>query len=329
MTEFSITTTQKICKSVDEFCFHVPGHNIRPLKIQPGEFNSFYSLVEASNFFLMIRQVEHKYYEAGEFKEGSIGFIFIANPGSVVYNGRKYKAGEKLVTQGSKMTAILSTNLRMTTCFIESSALADYFNDEEIEQFHASIKKINHHKNRIKCDDMLANHIRQLIMHLSSKSLTICNKTMYQDLQEDIYLKMFAFATETGKENSIITSPKHRLNILNKALAYIHDHDTQPIRVSDLTQHVHTSHRNLQKIFHDYLETTPKSYLTGRRLNNIYHELLMSDPATTNIKTVSEKHGVIHQGNFARDYFSFFGEYPHETLKRDRHTKSTRKFIPC
>ena len=331
MNSFSISTKQKICSSVEEFCINANGHDIRPLKIHPGVFNSYYSLVEAPDFLLMVRQVEHKFYEAGEFKPGSHGFAFLSNEGSIVYNGRKYAKGEKLATQGRELTSILSTNLRMITCFLEEDRLINYFTEEEIEQYNHSIKQINHDTQRVACDDTVPQYLNKLILDLSNKTLNIWNEVMYKDLCEDIYLRMFNFATETNEEECFNIKPKYRLRTLNQALVFIHENDIKAIRVSDVSQHVHTSQRNLQKIFQQYLGVGPKTYITGRRLNNIYNELLLSAHETTSIKDVSEKYGVIHQGNFARDYFNFFNEYPKETLKRDKdkHNHRYRNFTPC
>jgi AraC-like DNA-binding protein len=321
MSNYSLSISQQLCSSIEEFSINAAGHNIRPLKIQPGVFNSYYSMVEASDFILMIRQVEYPYSETGEFKPDTYGFAFMSNNGSIVYNGRKYKHDEKLATDGHELNSMLSSNLRMVTCFLDEANLQRYFSAGEIEQFHQCIKTINHKSRRIKTDNNVALYLNALILNLSKKSLVIANELIYRDLCEEIYLKMFNYVTDTSEDSCINIKPKHRLDLLKKALVYIHENDIKNIAVSDIAQHIFTSQRNLQKLFLQYLEITPKAYLIGVRLNRIYHDLLEADPKTTNIKDVSEHYGVVHQGNFARDYHEFFGEYPKDTLKKTRDKK--------
>jgi transcriptional regulator GlxA family with amidase domain len=110
--------------------------------------------------------------------------------------------------------------------------------------------------------------------------------------------------------------PKYRLDQLKKALAYIHDSEIGTLKVTDISQHIHTSQRNLQNLFQQYLEISPKTYLIRQRLNKIHQDLLAADPKTTNIRDISQRYGVVHQGNFSNDYAKFFGEYPKDTLKK-------------
>lgn len=318
MSTFTIAISQKLCSSIDEFSVNAPGHNIRPLKIQPGVFNSYYSLVEAHDFLMMIRQVEYQYSEAGDFKPDTYGFAFMSGQGSIVYNGRRYKHGEKLVTDSRELNALLSSNLRMVTCFLDDANLQRYFTAEEVAQFHDAIKAINHKTRRIKTDDTVARYLNDLILSLSRQSLVVANEVIYRDLREEIYLKLFNYATNTGENSCINIRPKHRLEMLKKALEFAHDQDITTLGVTDIAQHVHTSQRNLQKLFQQYLGVSPKTYLIGRRLNKIYQELLAADPKMTSIRDVSSRYGVVHQGNFARDYHEFFGEYPKDTLKKHK-----------
>jgi AraC family transcriptional regulator, ethanolamine operon transcriptional activator len=316
-----LAITQKLCSTIEEFAVNVSGHNIRPLKIEPGAFNSYWLLAESPDFLLMIRQVEYQYYEAGEFKPDTYGFAFMPPNSSITYNGRKYKHGEKLATQGSELNAILSTNMRMITCFIEDKTLKRYFTLPEIEQFHNAINLINHKTKRAKTDDAIAQYLNELIFSLLRESFIVENDVIYQDLCEDIYLKIFNHVTDTDESSCSNIRPKYRLEILKKALNYIHDHEIQSVHITDIAQHVHTSQRNLQKLFQQYLGISPKAYLCRQRLNKIYQELLKADPKETNISDVSRRFGVIHQGNFSQDYFQFFGEYPKDTLKKNKPAK--------
>lgn len=320
MSQYSINTTQMICSSINDFAINVEGHDIHPVQIQPGPFNSYYALVDASDFTLMIRQVEHQYCEAGQFRDGSHGAAFMSSQGNILYNGRKYRPGEKLVTEGRELDSILSTNLRMVTCFIHDSRLQRYFTEEELELFTQGKQLINARNKRISCDNVLADYLNELTLNLTRRSLVVSNSVIYEDLCEDIYLKMYNFVTDTNEDNCINIKPKHRLELLKKALVFIHDNDDANLRVSDVATFTNTSQRNLQKLFEQYLGTSPKSYLIGRRLHRVRLALLEADPLTQNVRGIAEHFGVIHHGNFANDYFEFFGEYPKDTLKKKKGT---------
>ena len=306
--------SEKICKDIGEFCINAEGHAIFPVKVKPGAFNSYYLLVEALDFLLMIRQVEHGFNEAGYLKEGTQGFAFILDGESIIYNGQKFRQNEKFATHGTSLNAVLSTNLRMLSCFINIDNLKDYFIPEEIELFHQGIETINAENKRIKCTNEVQNYLLQLVDGFSNETLILETKEDYENVKEQVYQCMFDFATEDVEAISKPIKPNSRTRILNECLSLIHDDDSHQLKVSDLSKHVNTTQRNLQKLFLQHLGVSPKSYLTSHKLNFIHSALMEADPETTNVNEISRKFGINHQGNFAKAYKDFYGEYPHQTL---------------
>lgn len=52
------------------------------------------------------------------------------------------------------------------------------------------------------------------------------------------------------------------------------------------------------------------------RLNQVRKSLRVADPKTSLIADLANDMGFWHMGQFAKDYRSFFGELPSETLKK-------------
>lgn len=314
MRDFTPAISEKICTSVSEFSINAKGHCVKPIKVHAGRFNSYYLLVDAADFSIMIRQVERSYHESGNYKDNSQGFMCLSPGGSILYNGNKYERGHKLATLGSEVNAVLSDNLRIISCFIDESLYNEYFIDEEKRLLQQAIMDINQDNHRIACDSKLSEYLYQLIYSLSNGSLDISSETAYNDLRESLYVRVFDNTAEIKEDSYIKINPKSRLKILNEALAFIHDNDDNTIRVSDISKHVNTTQRNLQKIFDENLGVSPKTYLISKKLTHIRDELLQADPDATNVQEIAEKYGVVHKGNFAKSYQEFFGEYPNETL---------------
>jgi len=109
-----------------------------------------------------------------------------------------------------------------------------------------------------------------------------------------------------------------RRNALAKAREWVRVHQTQPVRVHDLSQAVGVSERTLHRVFVEYYGVGPSEYMRAIRLSEVHRELRLADPKTTKIKDIAAKLGFWHASQFATDYRHLFGELPSETLGRRR-----------
>jgi len=153
-------------------------------------------------------------------------------------------------------------------------------------------------------------------LNIHNRVLEVSTKKIYQDLAEEIYFSFYNHVTEGTIKDAITIKPKHRIHLLKKAMSFINENDEYQINITDIAKHLHTSQRNLQKLFQQYLDTTPKAYLKRKRLNSMYELLLHADPSSSGIQKIFRENGIKHMGNFSKDYVDFFGEYPKDTLKR-------------
>lgn len=107
-------------------------------------------------------------------------------------------------------------------------------------------------------------------------------------------------------------------NALAKAREWVRVHQTQTVRVHDLSQAVGVSERTLRRAFVEYYGVGPSEYMRAIRLSGVHRELRLADPKTTKVKDIAVKFGFWHASQFATDYRHLFGELPSETLGRQR-----------
>jgi len=100
--------------------------------------------------------------------------------------------------------------------------------------------------------------------------------------------------------------------------ASLPSHPYEPITVLDLCSRMNTSRRTLQYSFENRLGIKPSMYLRVLRLNGAHRELKLGDSATGNVTDVATRWGFWHLARFSMYYRDLFGDYPSETLNRQR-----------
>ncbi len=125
-------------------------------------------------------------------------------------------------------------------------------------------------------------------------------------------LSGFSRTVSTAKEPD--TAQRNR--ILKRTLEFAGEHEHDPLSVQDLAMAANTSERTLRRLFEREFGLSPKKYLFGQRMYGAHRQLWRSSPSETRIIDVANAWGFWHMGQFARDYRSFFGELPSETLDR-------------
>jgi signal transduction histidine kinase/AraC-like DNA-binding protein len=117
---------------------------------------------------------------------------------------------------------------------------------------------------------------------------------------------------ETVAHIDIVLERKRRLSrdaqrLIRKAMAYIHEHYSEPISRRDIAQHVSFAEDYLTYCFRQELGTTPIKYLQRYRLNQACHLLLDSDKTITEIAL---KVGFTDAGYFSRLFHREIGVSP-------------------
>jgi transcriptional regulator GlxA family with amidase domain len=91
-----------------------------------------------------------------------------------------------------------------------------------------------------------------------------------------------------------------------------------PVMALQFAAAVNVSQRSLEYGFRKCLGVTPGVYLRKYRMNRVYYELTLSDPAVGTVTKIALKWHFSHLGRFSVAYRGMFGESPSETLKKRR-----------
>jgi AraC-like DNA-binding protein len=104
--------------------------------------------------------------------------------------------------------------------------------------------------------------------------------------------------------------------LIKRAVDLIEDRPGAAWTTVGLATELHLSVRALQAGFKREVGVAPMAYLRLVRLRRAHRILKDAHPAETTVSGVAVSLGLLHQGRFAADYRTMFGEMPSETLRR-------------
>ncbi len=101
---------------------------------------------------------------------------------------------------------------------------------------------------------------------------------------------------------------------VRRALDFIHETFSEPLRLSELCRRANAKVRSLEYGFREVTGLTPIAYIRSLRLNAVRKALLSERERS--ITEIAMDSGFWHLGQFASDYRRFFGETPTQTRQR-------------
>lgn len=123
-------------------------------------------------------------------------------------------------------------------------------------------------------------------------------------LIEEILYNIVIFLNQPQSSNAI-----YSINpIIDKAVNYIEEHIAEPLSIDSLCKELFITKAYLHQIFLKHLQTSPKKYITSRKLLLAQKELRAEKKATEVYLTC----GFSEYSTFYRDYKNFFGYPPSE-----------------
>jgi transcriptional regulator GlxA family with amidase domain len=105
--------------------------------------------------------------------------------------------------------------------------------------------------------------------------------------------------------------------IINRLDAFVREHLDESLPMAQLCDVTGVSERSLRNACHAVCGTSPKRYLTLRRLEAVHRALAQATPGQTTVTRVAADFGFFELGRFAGVYSSVFGERPSDTLRSD------------
>ncbi len=106
-----------------------------------------------------------------------------------------------------------------------------------------------------------------------------------------------------------------RPQIVTKLDAFLREHFDEPIHMAELCHVTGVSERSLRNACHAVYGTSPKRYLTRRRMEAVRLALASAQPGQATVTRIATDHGFFELGRFAAMYTSLFGERPSDTLR--------------
>jgi AraC-like DNA-binding protein len=106
-----------------------------------------------------------------------------------------------------------------------------------------------------------------------------------------------------------------RPQIVNRIEEFLREHFDEPIQLAQLCDAAGVSERSLRNACHAVCGTSPKRYLTRRRMEAVRDALAAARPGQATVTRIATDYGFFELGRFAATYASLFGERPSETLR--------------
>jgi AraC-like DNA-binding protein len=106
-----------------------------------------------------------------------------------------------------------------------------------------------------------------------------------------------------------------RPQVVSRLEDFLKDHLGDPIYLTNLCDVTGVSERSLRNACHAVCGTSPKRYLTQRRMEAVRRALESAPPGKATVTRIATDHGFYELGRFAATYRSLYGEHPSETLR--------------
>jgi len=133
----------------------------------------------------------------------------------------------------------------------------------------------------------------------------------------DVWLAEYVMGLLTIGERRHCDLPAawNRRQIVRRALDLIHDRLRQPPTILELCEATGASRRSLFYAFNDLLDLSPHAYTKRVRLQAA-RRMIIADCDQRCVQRVARELGFVHEGQFAIDYASVFGESPSKTRQQ-------------
>ncbi len=268
-----------------------------------------YDLLMRGNSRFGFRSVKQDIIESGFIPKKETIVSYLLTPWPASYCGQTVVSGMAYLVSGNEYTAQVPANTVSMPVSINDASLEKYFPDE-YDAFKANSAT---GKGAAVISVGALNHLVYSASLLFSRVLKnqFVSKQMLSDLTDTILTT--TVDTVVSKDYSRKRVNNNRRWVIS-ALEAIHEQPHINFNVTSLAEFCGISVRSLQQSFKDTLCMSPKEYLSRVRMSRIRIQLLESN--NQGIADVAAKYGVVHLGNFSKDYNQMFGEKPSDTLKR-------------
>ena len=108
-----------------------------------------------------------------------------------------------------------------------------------------------------------------------------------------------------------------RHELVRQAIEYDDSQRSYGCSIPSISGHLSCSRRSLELAFNETVSTSPLQFLTRRRLNAMYKDLLRSDPDTTTVTEIAMSAGFTEMGRCAARFKKLFNATPSDILRKN------------
>jgi len=236
-------------------------------------------------------------------------FLPQLSEGSVKISGSELSLGDFiLLTPGAEVDTVIDGKMKNQSVFMQK------------ERFDEIMLRLIPNANYRSMDDAMMSQVyrapTQKLQWLfeSFERLRQSPEHNQEDFSNLLSSLILCFADSTQLVGHQKINRKAATYAVKKAVTYIDGHYHSTISMENLCSYVGIGVRTLQRYFLEQLDMTPLHYIRAKRMKSARHDLTKADPRQHTVTHIATKNGYSHLGRFAKEYKSFFGESPSQTL---------------
>ncbi len=292
-------------------CKYDIGENI---KLSAGKLEQQLFSVDCGAIKLSYRRTNLSFIEAGVSELERSVFKVCDSALPMHLSGVSYGSGcIALIGPMSDYRAVYSAAMEEGDVSVDERKLNDLYLFEELELYELLKGRLS---TAVVKSSAICRKIIERVMFIRDvievSGLPEFNSLMLKDFQVDISCLLLSL--QRFDERCFLLRTNRRVKIIDKAIEFVQSADLSAVTVLDMAKNVCVSQRTLEQAFSHCLGVSPKKYLIYMRFN-VIRNLLMRSGADVNIKTIAQRYGVVHMGNFSRAYRDLFDEIPSETRR--------------
>jgi AraC family ethanolamine operon transcriptional activator len=286
-----------------------------------GAFESRFKLFRSASLSITDQYCNRETAAVGVPPAQQIPLFLVLNRGNRgIFNGRALKENEAFVMRpGSEGCYRTPSHLRMINLQIPQARLREALGtmaDKELDQIIPDSHRMTLPENTI----TRLTGIAESLLGTTDDPTGVGASGVWQREAEEYLISVLVSALGATPGNAPNVGRRNRMAYVNSARDYIEAHLDSPLGLETLARETGVTLRTLEIAFREYFDTTPLRYVKMRRLHAARRRLLKASGPGLTVSEVAMDYGFTHQGYFARDYRSLFGESPSETLRPHRAT---------
>lgn len=264
-----------------------------------------------------VEQIDHSMRYRGATRRDHIVFSSILpTDGSTVCSGRPLGTNTVVkFPRNHSHTAYANGPIKFVTVAVEEATLADFVERNS----NGTISRRDVSRSLCIVDNDIVGRFQDSLLTILQQ---IDGETGLLDQQRwradtrltllQLLLELIDVAVDARRQ---LPPASTRAYIVEKAIAYMQDHLTDPVLMESVARVVRVSSRTLRYSFEEVLGVSPRAYLASLRLRRARQELCTAGNPQS-IQRIAHEYGFWHVGRFAQYYRDAFGELPSDTCRR-------------